>query len=198
MEGSTERLSDGDGFKTASDRRSITGRATSQSRLSFFSFPAEIRNVIMHLILIPGSIHLRRPEDHHTRSSGFSFLATCRQAYEEGRALFYGLNTLYMVPGSLEHTLQYFDILRPENRALIKTLGTEFTFGDADATWAARIESDFEECPREDIALTWALTADRGAWILYALIWQPKVVWLRDQQTNVILRTFNTNPHSQA
>lgn len=82
-----------------------------QRYFSFFTLTAEIRNIIMQYILVPGSVHLRQPENQYRRTSGFQFLATCRQAYDEGHAMFYSLNTYLMILDSLEHTLQYFEML---------------------------------------------------------------------------------------
>lgn len=83
----------------------------SQYKFSFFSFPPEIRNKITRYILVPGSVHLRRPKDQHRRNSGFQFLATCQQAYEEGHVFFYSLNTFYIPPGPLDQTFRYLEIL---------------------------------------------------------------------------------------
>ncbi len=99
----------------------------------------------MQYVLIPGAVHLRQPEIQYKRQYGCQFLVTCRQAYEEGHAMFYSLNIFFLVPGSLKHTTQYLEILRPENKALINTLSIQFTLDDADATTLTRIEDCFEE-----------------------------------------------------
>ena len=205
MEISTKEFSDGNDFNALNHHSStdISGRVAIQSRLTFFSLPSEIRNSIMHFILVPGSILLRRPHDHYERASSAQFLATCRQAYEEGHAIFYGLNTFYMVPGSLKHTLRYFEILRPEHRALIQTLGIEFTLEDADVTWSEPAEemynNSFSELglgggdrrTRAAYHRSCHQCFSRNAVLMSTAIWRPKVAWLRDQQTSLVLQSFN-------
>lgn len=102
--------------------------------MGFFALPGEIRNRIMQLVLCPGHIYLRsKPaaSNHHisysndpasaTRSPpGIQLLATCRQAYNEGRALYYSGNVFHLPPGPLSATEAILNKVQPESLSLIR------------------------------------------------------------------------------
>ena len=51
------------------------------------------------------------------------FLATCRQAYEEGHQRLHSQNTSFLPPGSLQNTVCWEGELRSEHRGLVRSLG---------------------------------------------------------------------------
>lgn len=78
-----------------------------REKAGFFSLPAELRNKIMDLVLVPGDVYLRLPASmapYHYMSNpsirsqfrlGAQLLATNRQAYNEGRAKYYSMNRFH-------------------------------------------------------------------------------------------------------
>ena len=100
---------------------------------SYFALPGEIRNKIMHLVLCPGHIYLRskptasnhyisysNDPDNATQSPpGIQLLATCRQAYNEGHALYYSANVFHLPPGPLSATEAILNNIQPESLSLI-------------------------------------------------------------------------------
>ncbi|KAG7002401.1 hypothetical protein G7Y79_00027g060930 [Physcia stellaris] len=102
--------------------------------MGYFALPGEIRNKIMKLVLCPGHIYLRsKPtaSNHHisysndpagaTRSPpGIQLLATCRQAYNEGRVLYYSGNVFHLPPGPVSATEAMLNKMQPESLSLIR------------------------------------------------------------------------------
>ena len=104
--------------------------AADPSKLSYFSFPGEIRNKIMDYVLVPGEIYPFRPAlTTSTGSSdtvvkveshpGIQLIATCRQAYHEGHRLFYSSNTFHLPPTM---TFEWPDRLQAKHKAMIKRI----------------------------------------------------------------------------
>lgn len=102
--------------------------------VGYFALPGEIRNKIMQLVLCPGDIYLRsKPTVHNHQISytndpantaqsppGIQLLATCRQAYNEGHALYYSGNVFHLPPGPLSATETILNNMQPESLSLIR------------------------------------------------------------------------------
>ena len=97
--------------------------------------------MITRLVVVPGKVYLRDPHSPQASKAGratasnigFGYLATCKKAYAEGVALFYGENTFYLPAGGYEHTEEYFnDILQPHHRAMIRRFGIRLSLSDLD------------------------------------------------------------------
>ena len=108
-----------------------------------FSLPREIRDQITGYALIHGTIQikpLRLPDDDPSisvpvQSSGsenlaFGYLATCRQAYGEGRTIFYSQNTFLLPLGQIGFTKCWAATLRAEHKAMIRSLHLKITWED--------------------------------------------------------------------
>lgn len=61
---------------------------------------------------------------------GCQVLATCKQLYCEGYAVFYSLNTFHLAPGPLSTSIDYFDQLQPQHKALIKHVSVDLGIAD--------------------------------------------------------------------
>ncbi len=61
---------------------------------------------------------------------GCQVLATCKQLYCEGHAVFYSLNTFHLAPGPLRTSIEYFDKLQPHHKALIKHVSVDLGIAD--------------------------------------------------------------------
>ena len=128
-------------------------------QLGFFSLPGEIRNTIMHLVLVPGEVHIRATKERGVKADihhlwwdavqrfpariperpvtpslpGFQMLATCKLAYGQYHEMFYSSNTFFLPPGRLGETLQHFVInLQAEHVNMINRIGV--TMGLEDLT----------------------------------------------------------------
>ena len=122
--------------------------AADPSKLSYFSLPGEIRNKIMDLVLVHGIVHPYRPvSESSTRipdpkakiapQSGIQLLATCRKAYEEGHALFYGSNTFHLPPIM---TFDWADSLQAKHKDMIKRVSTTLGLDELTADMISQIE----------------------------------------------------------
>ena len=119
-------------------------RTAESSSFPYLALPPEIRNKIMRYTLVPGKVYLRNPclgnpslgpftagVFRQTSTSGFQLLATCKQIYREGIAMFYGENTFYLPPGLLKHTEVFFDeVLSTGHRNMVRHLGIRFSLDD--------------------------------------------------------------------
>ena len=138
-------------------------------RSSLLRLPPEIRNRIMHYILVPGDIYIpghshkiitkarrnlrakdrieavakkiqypylskilsmRQGQRDSDIKYGFQVLATCKQLYCEGYAMFYCLNVFHLPPGPLCASTTYFDNLQPHHKSLIKHIAIDFSIAD--------------------------------------------------------------------
>lgn len=61
---------------------------------------------------------------------GCQVLASCKQLYCEGHAVFYSLNTFHLAPGPLSTSIEYFDNLQPHHKALIKHVSVDLGIAD--------------------------------------------------------------------
>lgn len=62
--------------------------------------------------------------------TGINLLATCKQVYEEGHLLFYGLNTFCLPAGSWVEVHRWCFDLQPIHRFMIKTVRLTLTLAD--------------------------------------------------------------------
>lgn len=110
---------------------------------SYFSLPPEIRNQITTLALTGGHVYLQpRPYSRKLRSHavfkipnnasapGVGLLATCRQAYEEGRVMYYTGNVFHLPQGTLKEIKQLLAKIKPEHLALMKQVKLKFSLLD--------------------------------------------------------------------
>ena len=122
--------------------------AADPSKLSYFSLPGEIRNKIMNLVLVPGDVYPHTPFPNGTKRvpvsaanvqcrSGIQLIATCRQAYDEGHALFYSSNTFHL-PATM--TFEWSDRLQPKHKGLIKRIGITVGPNELDASMISHID----------------------------------------------------------
>ena len=127
--------------------------AADLSKLSYFSLPGEIRNKIMNLVLVPGDVYPHTPVSNtsslipisaaNVRSrSGVQLLATCRQAYDEGHALFYSSNTFHL-PAT--ETFDWPDRLQPKHKCLIKRIGITIGPNELDASMISHIDRTYTD-----------------------------------------------------
>ena len=73
---------------------------------------------------------------------GFQLLATCKQAYNEGRYMFYTMNTFHWPPGPVNITDGWNVNLQPEHQKMIKNVCIDLnlvslTYGDMEAVEAS-------------------------------------------------------------
>ena len=73
-------------------------------------------------------------------SSGVQLIATCRQAYDEGHALFYSLNTFHL-PAT--ETFEWSDRLQSKHKSLIKWIGITIGPNELDASMISRIDKAY-------------------------------------------------------
>ena len=120
---------------------------------SYFSLPAEIRNQITSLALTGGHIYMEGKSQRTLRSHdrkplngpsapAANFLATCRQAYEEGHVMFYTQNTFHLPPGSLGETKEVLAEIKPEHIAMMRSVTLGLTLLDLTPTVARMVEAD--------------------------------------------------------
>ena len=61
---------------------------------------------------------------------GYQFLASCRQAYDEGSSIFFADNRFHLPPGEVRETRAWFDSLREADRAKVRAVALDFTVLD--------------------------------------------------------------------
>lgn len=114
-----------------------------------------------------------------TAETGCQFLGTCRQAYTEGRELFYTLNTFYIPPGPLSHAVAYFDQLQPSNLALIRTICIRFTLEDVTSADIKAIDYWMMKMGFDSRTMASSLWRRH---VLKAIgeVWNAKLRWIRN------------------
>ncbi|KAF6227773.1 hypothetical protein HO173_011991 [Letharia columbiana] len=126
--------------------------AADPTRLSYFSLPGEVRNKIMDHVLVHGDIYPRKPILGTTASiespPGIQLIATCRQAYLEGHALFYSSNTFHLPPSM---TFEWSNRLQAKHKAMIKRIG--ITLGLVQLTPAMLSQIEFRNCISQEDAI---------------------------------------------
>ena len=83
----------------------------------------------MKLVLKPGDIYMKphpilgvTGSAFHVKRYGSQLLATCKQAYEEGRALYYSKNTFHLPAGRDYWSRRLFHSIQPEHQSLIQSV----------------------------------------------------------------------------
>lgn len=74
--------------------------------------------------------------------SGVQLIATCRQAYDEGHALYYSSNTFHLPPTM---TFKWSDRLQTKHKFLIKRIGITIGANELDETIIRRIEKTYKK-----------------------------------------------------
>ena len=120
---------------------------------------------------------------------GCQVLATCKQLYCEGYAMFYSLNTFHLAPGPLHNTTVYFDNLQTHHKALIKHVAFGLSVADLNPTIVSGLCARFSGS-RFDIA---NYRQDCRAVFVYLLpavaeIWFSKLHWLLGWETLAEIR----------
>ena len=126
--------------------------AADPSKLSYFSLPGEIRNKIMNLVLVSGDVYPHTPVPNGTKRvpvsaaniqsrSGVQLIATCRQAYDEGHALFYSSNTFHL-PATM--TFEWSDRLQTKHKCFIKRIGITVGPNELDASVISEIDRTYK------------------------------------------------------
>ena len=102
----------------------------------------------MDLVLVQGDVYPYTPMPRVSTCSpdatvnvesrpGIQLIATCRQVYQEGHALFYSSNTFHL---PLAMTFAWSDGLQSENKAMIKRISITFGLDELDALLIGQIE----------------------------------------------------------
>ncbi|CAF9937816.1 MAG: hypothetical protein ALECFALPRED_007421 [Alectoria fallacina] len=127
--------------------------------------------------------------DHHgaatttTKRPGFHLLTTCKQAYRDGRYMFYTLNTFHLPAGSARDAEVWLEHLRPDQRSLIKRAGLTLSLADLTPAVLAEMEKKW----------LWDIPTGRDrrheermvfevAYLLCWRFWQDKIRALQRQQ----------------
>lgn len=160
----------------ASDASShVAPPAIVQQTIPYLSLPAEIRNQIMEAVLVIGEVTVQRKPTKlqdldHARSSpkndislkmssrapsfaakcidGYPFLATCRQVYEEGRALFFSKNTFRLPAGPVEDSRAWLEGIQPKNQLMLSSLNLSLSIEDT-------TQDKIDQLYRLDLSKTW-------------------------------------------
>jgi hypothetical protein len=75
-------------------------KAAFSSQFHFFALPRELRDMVYDLVLMPIAFNFRRPLNRHEQHKilGMTILFVCKQAYYEGRVVFYARRSFHLVP----------------------------------------------------------------------------------------------------
>ena len=106
----------------------------------------------MNLVLVPGDVYPHTPVPNGAKRvpvsaanvqcrSGVQLIATCRQAYDEGHALFYSSNTFHL-PAIM--TFEWSDRLQPKHKGLIKRIGVTVGPNELDASMISHIDKTYK------------------------------------------------------
>ncbi|KAL9062873.1 MAG: hypothetical protein Q9161_009721 [Pseudevernia consocians] len=174
-------------------------------QLGFFSLPGEIRNMIMHLVLVPGEVHIRATKEHGVKANiqhlwdtvkqfparmlespvmpslpGFQILATCKLAYGQYHGMFYSSNTFFLPPGRFEETLKHFFInLQAEHVNMINRVGVTMGLEDLTPAVFKQAQNIMSHNVRylspDQVGPAWGIAVQ----VLLSDIWQQKLAFLR-------------------
>ncbi|KAI4160548.1 MAG: hypothetical protein LQ342_005655 [Letrouitia transgressa] len=111
----------------------------------------------------------------YSHDSGVGLLATCRQAYNEGHRMFYELNTFQLPHGPLKHSLQYFQGLTHEHRAMISKVAIHLGWSDFTPEVLLKIE---QEAMLPDTPVGFGTPLASLAMEHVEKIWKEKIEWL--------------------
>ena len=119
--------------------------SNSQNLLGYLSLPAEVRNMVMEYVLMPGDVYPQPSANSAPdikQLPGFQLLAACKTTQAEGQRLFYEYNTFHIPRGRVRETLAWYNKLLPEHRDMIKWVFITLTLEDLDASQAGLTEID--------------------------------------------------------
>ena len=89
-----------------------------------------------------------------TKQPGFHLLTTCKNAYQDGRYMFYTMNTFHLPPGSAHDAEIWLNHLKPDHKTLIKSACITFTLADLAPNVLVEMEKkwlwDFPATTRQD------------------------------------------------
>ena len=128
-------------------------------------------------------------DEHQARQDielkyGCQVLATCKQLYCEGHAMFYSLNTFHLAPGPLCISANYFDNLQPHHSALIKHIAVGFGMADVTPILVSELrakvsgKSISSSTPRRDVTAVTRHLREASM-----KTWSSKLMWLRSWQS---------------
>lgn len=114
----------------------------------------------------------------------FQFLAASRQTHYEGQAMFWNQNTFYLPRGPLPHAQFFFGNVLPQHKALISSIGIQFSLLDLTDGVLAAVDDLLCCCPQEG----WPVEGQYGirrfqaacvCTIALTWIWSLKLAWIR-------------------
>lgn len=114
----------------------------------------------------------------------FQLLAASRKIHIEGQAMFWSQNTFYLPHGPLPHTQFYFGNVLGQHKALISSIGIQFSLLDLTDGVVAAVDDLLCGCPQEG----WEIEGQYGirlfqaasvCTIALAWIWTSKLAWIR-------------------
>lgn len=164
----------------------LNAMAANPLRLSYFSLPGEIRNKIMNYVLVPGDVYPYRPVPETTSTDkpettlnvasrpGVNLLATCKQAYQEGHAMFYSFNTFHLPPTG---TFSWSDRLLAKHKALIKRISITIGLVELTPAMLTEVENRIPARRGDKDGFQWAaavgdvLMASRCSKVQYIAHW---------------------------
>lgn len=130
--------------------------------------------------------------DHQiaTNQPGFHLLTTCKNHYQDGRYMFYSMNTFHLPPGSARDAEDWLNHLKPDHRAMIKSACITFTLADLAPDVLVEMEKkwlwDFPATTRQnEQRMVFEVT-----YILCWRFWQDKIRWLQkwEELENVYMK----------
>ena len=132
--------------------------AADPSKLSYVSLPGEVRNKIMDLVLVHGDLYPSKPVPRtssllpplpptYSTQPGIQLIATCKQAYQEGHALFYSSNKFHF---PCLDTFEWSDKLQAKHKAMIKRVSITVGLDELTPSMIDEIKQSLPDCAWED------------------------------------------------
>lgn len=114
----------------------------------------------------------------------FQLLAASRQIRDESQAMFWSRNTFYLPRGPLAHTQFYFGNVLLQHKALISSIGIQFSLLDLTEEVLAAVEGLLCCCPREEWerkeqCCVLRFQAASLCTVALAWLWTSKLAWVR-------------------
>lgn len=159
----------------------MTTSTPQSGHFDYFALPGEIRNQIMELVLAPGDVHYIQPRKKSKKSTQplptVQFLALNRQAYAEGRKMFYSENSFHLPAGPEAYTKSMLDRYQPQNFALIRRLTLDIGLHDL----------CYVEKFKQFDTKTWGPTLfnDNGLDDCLVEVWKSKIILIRERFHNL-------------
>jgi len=114
----------------------------------------------------------------------FQLLVASQQIHDEGHVMFWSQNSFYLPRGPLPHTQFYFGNVLPQHKALISSIGIQFSLLDLTDEVLAAVDGLLCCCPQEG----WGIEEQYGirrfqaasvCTVALAWIWTSKLAWIR-------------------